>query len=150
MRPTRGPDWASRSEAPIWSSLGVPPYLVLLRATLAVPFVSPQTRWALTPPFHPCLIPVARAIGGLFSVALVSDRSAWVLPSALPLESGLSSSLAAGDHPTLSLAHLHYNNRWTHGQANPPSSDDGEICLATAPRDGQIDPLRAVCYSPPG
>ena len=32
-----------------------------------------------------------RAIGGLFSVAPVSDHSAWVLPSALPAESGLSS-----------------------------------------------------------
>jgi len=32
-----------------------------------------------------------RAIGGLFSVAPVSDRSAWVLPSTLPSESGLSS-----------------------------------------------------------
>ena len=31
------------------------------------------------------------AIGGLFSVAPVSDYSAWGLPSALPLESGLSS-----------------------------------------------------------
>ena len=58
-------------------------YLVLLRATLAVPLVSPRTRWALTPPFHPCLA-TRVAIGGLFSVALVSDRSAWALPSALP------------------------------------------------------------------
>lgn len=41
------------------------------------------------------------AIGGLISVVLVSDRSAWVLPSALPLESGLSSDglAPAGDHP---------------------------------------------------
>jgi len=35
--------------------------------------------------------PVALAIGGLFSVVQVSDRSAWGLPSALPLKSGLSS-----------------------------------------------------------
>ena len=35
------------------------------------------------------------AIGGLFSVVPVSDHSAWVLPSALPLKSGLSSRSAA-------------------------------------------------------
>jgi hypothetical protein len=35
--------------------------------------------------------PVALAIGGLFSVVQVSDRSAWALPSALPMKSGLSS-----------------------------------------------------------
>jgi len=33
----------------------IPSYLVLLRVTLAMPFVSPQTRWALTSPFHPYL-----------------------------------------------------------------------------------------------
>ena len=36
-------------------------------------------------------IPIALAIGGLISVVLVSDCSAWELPSALPMESGLSS-----------------------------------------------------------
>ena len=96
----------------------MPPYLALLRATLAVPFVSPRTRWALTPPFHPYLILVAQAIGGLFSVALVSDRSAWELPSALPLESGLSSSLAASDHPALSLAQIQYNHGLPPRQVN--------------------------------
>ena len=35
--------------------------------------------------------PLALAIGGLFSVVLVSDHSAWELPSALPMKSGLSS-----------------------------------------------------------
>ncbi|SLM48183.1 protein of unknown function [Nitrospira japonica] len=34
---------------------------------------------------------IALAIGGLFSVVLVSDCSAWVLPSVLPVKSGLSS-----------------------------------------------------------
>jgi len=42
-------------------------------------------RWALTPPFHPYLTEtMVSAIGGIFSVALVSDRSAWALPSTLP------------------------------------------------------------------
>ena len=38
---------------------GVHPYSVLLQAGLALPSLSPGTRWALTPPFHPYL-PVAR------------------------------------------------------------------------------------------
>ncbi len=61
------------------------PYLVLLQVTLTLPLVSPQARWALTPPFHPYLTKAkASAIGGIFSVALVSDCSAWALPSTLP------------------------------------------------------------------
>ncbi len=60
-------------------------YLVLLQVTLTLPLVSPQARWALTPPFHPYLTETfASAIGGIFSVALVSDCSAWALPSTLP------------------------------------------------------------------
>lgn len=75
-------------------------YLALHRATLTVPVMSPSPRWALTPPFHPYLSrgdqmdPFALAIGGLISVVLVSDCSAWELPSALPVESGLSSRCA--------------------------------------------------------
>jgi hypothetical protein len=67
------------------------PYLVLLRTTLTVPLMSPSPRWALTPPFHPylsrCHEPKSNtlAIGGLFSVVLVSDRSAWTLSSVLAL-----------------------------------------------------------------
>ena len=67
------------------------PYLVLLRTTLTVPLMSPSPRWALTPPFHPylsrCHEPrfIASAIGGLFSVVLVSDLSAWTLSSVLAL-----------------------------------------------------------------
>ena len=55
---------------------GGPPlaaYLALLQLGFTVPPSLPKTRWALTPPFHPCLIPpvTRRAIGGLFSVALI-------------------------------------------------------------------------------
>jgi hypothetical protein len=48
----------------------------------------------------------------LFSVVLVSDRSAWELPSALPMKSGLSSQslTAPSDHPVFSLAHSEYRN----------------------------------------
>jgi len=54
--------------------------------------------------------PVALAIGGLFSVVPVSDRSAWALPSALPMKSGLSSRgvTATSDHLVLSLAQIQY------------------------------------------
>ena len=54
--------------------------------------------------------PLALAIGGLFSVVLVSDHSAWELPSALPMKSGLSSQsvTAPSDHPILSLAREYY------------------------------------------
>ncbi len=57
--------------------------------------------------------PVALAIGGLFSVVPVSDRSAWALPSALPAKSGLSSRhvAATSDHPVFSLAHDQYRKR---------------------------------------
>ena len=44
------------------------PYLALPRMGFAVPVLSPVLRWALTPPFHPCLC--LAAIGGLLSVAL--------------------------------------------------------------------------------
>ena len=87
-------------------------YLALHQATLTVPVMLPPPRWALTPPFHPYLSQganensVTLAIGGLFSVVLVSDRSAWELPSALPMKSGLSSRSvsATSDHPAFSLA----------------------------------------------
>jgi hypothetical protein len=54
------------------------------------------------------------AIGGLFSVVLVSDRSAWELPSALPMKSGLSSPSvsAMSDHPVFSLAPEYYRAGW--------------------------------------
>ena len=57
--------------------------------------------------------PIALAIGGLFSVVPVSDHSAWALPSALPLKSGLSSRhvTATSDHPVFSLAHAKYRKR---------------------------------------
>ena len=50
------------------------------------------------------------AIGGLFSVVQVSDCSAWALPSALPMKSGLSSRgvTATSDHLVLSLAQIEY------------------------------------------
>src|ERR1700750_3415415 len=44
------------------------PYLVLLPVGLAVPFLLPRTRCALTAPFQPCR--TFRVLGGVISVAL--------------------------------------------------------------------------------
>ena len=62
--------------------------------------------------------PIASAIGGLFSVVLVSDRSAWELPSALPMKSGLSSQsvTAPSDHLVFSLAPGYYRTGYQHFQ----------------------------------
>jgi hypothetical protein len=45
-------------------------YLALLQMGFAVPWLLPNTRWALTPPFHPCPQCPKTPVGGLFSVAL--------------------------------------------------------------------------------
>ena len=71
---------------------------VAIPAVGSYPTVSP-----LPDPLRLDWDPVALAIGGLFSVVRVSDRSAWGLPSALPLKSGLSSRRMTSDHPVLSL-----------------------------------------------
>ena len=71
---------------------------VAIPAVGSYPTVSP-----LPDPLRLDWDPIALAIGGLFSVVQVSDRSAWVLPSALPLKSGLSSRRKTSNHPVLSL-----------------------------------------------
>jgi len=104
---------------------------VTTTAVGSYPTVSP-----LPDPQRPAWDPVALAIGGLFSVVPVSDYSAWVLPSALPLKSGLSScSVAAtSDHPVFSNAQLEYKkgsmrlqgrvgNRPTKGEAKSGGKD---------------------------
>lgn len=75
-------------------------YLVLHLVGFTVPVLLPVLRWALTPPFHPYLIRIATAIGGLISVALslgspqpdVIRHHAFVMP-------GLSSPVAGRGHP---------------------------------------------------
>ena len=66
---------------------------------------------------------IVLAIGGLFSVVLVSDRSAWELPSALPMKSGLSSRnvTAPSDHPVFSLAQSEYRKGTQRMQVGGPS-----------------------------
>ena len=56
-RPTR-----TECEGAPAHKVGARPYSVLLQAGLAVPALSPGPRWALTPPFHPCLRTNAKVV----------------------------------------------------------------------------------------
>src|ERR1700760_4436843 len=65
------------------------PYSVLLPVGFTVPSLSPETRWALTPPFHPYPI---RGPGGLLSVALsLRSPPPDVIRHRVSVEPGLSS-----------------------------------------------------------
>ena len=66
-RPTR---WRSPGPSRRAAKRPMPAYLVLQAVGFSLPATSPPPRCALTAPFHPCLIPVAGAIGCVFSVAL--------------------------------------------------------------------------------
>jgi hypothetical protein len=100
---------------------GGPPlaaYLALLPLGFAVPRMSPPVRWALTPPFHPCLCLANQAIGGLFSVALSveTERLAQALPGSVPY--GARTFLECSrtrDHPADSILR----------KLTSPSSDGG-------------------------
>ena len=76
---------------------GAPAYLVLLPGGFAVPVLLPVRRWALTPPFHPCLI---RLRGHRRSVLCCTFRRVtppWCYQAQHPAEPGLSSALANSD-----------------------------------------------------
>src|ERR671922_1518531 len=77
------------------------PCLALLRVGFAEPRRSPGALVSSYLTVSPSPVP-RRAIGGLFSVALSAGHPAWALPSTLPWESGLSSTLlgAAAARPT--------------------------------------------------
>ena len=77
-------------------------YSVLLPVGFAVPPALPQTRCALTAPFHPCPLPTPSSFatsggglvgpGGLFSVALsLGSRPPDVIRHRMSMEPGLSS-----------------------------------------------------------
>ena len=91
-RPTRTPEPATALPA---LRPAQRPYSVLLRAGLAMPSPLPGPRWALTPPFHPCLwlrALRAEAAGGLLSVALsLGSPPAGVTRRLVAVEPGLSS-----------------------------------------------------------
>jgi len=72
-RPTRG----SKRAGP-----ALPSYLALLHAGFAVPPMSPSGRWALTPPFHPCLArPACGRRSGGFSSGLSSKLCGLLAPA---------------------------------------------------------------------
>ena len=79
--------------------------------------------------------PLLEAIGGMLSVAPVSDRSAWELPSTLPLESGLSSRRMASDHPGFS--HAYFQDIEKTRQPGSRSS-----CIATGDRCSKTSTYR--------
>ena len=64
----RPEDAAGPAAAPAYR--GVSPYLALLRVGFASIPIRTGTWCALTAPFHPCLCPAGRTIGGVVSVAL--------------------------------------------------------------------------------
>ena len=124
---------------------------VAIPAVGSYPAVSP-----LPDPLRLDWDPVALAIGGLFSVVPVSDYSAWVLPSTLPVKSGLSSRLATSNHPYSSSAQVSIrtdNHRCNISQgrrsdrrtfaAIPESRSCGDV----AKPPFEIDPLYRLCYS---
>src|ERR1700743_1136706 len=80
------------------------PYLVLLPVGLALPFLLPGTRCALTAPFQPCR--GFRPVGGVISVALsLGSPPPAVNRHRLSVEPGLSSNLKlssqARGHPAI-------------------------------------------------
>ena len=97
-RPTR---WLDRADPHF--SRSTPAYLVLLRGGFTMPVLLPVRRWALTPPFHPCLIP---SRGHRRSALCCTFRRVAPPRSYLahcPGEPGLSSAVARGDalvHPS--------------------------------------------------
>ena len=93
---------------------------VAITAVGSYPTVSP-----LPDPLRLDWDPIALAIGGLFSVVLVSDRSAWALPSALPLKSGLSSRRVTSDHPVFSLTQAQYRKRTRRMQEAARNTGEG-------------------------
>ena len=73
--------------------LGIPAYAAFLQVGFAVPAASPSRRWALTPPFHPCLI---RHYSGhrrsIFCCTFPDLAVGGRYPPPCPVEPGLSSA----------------------------------------------------------
>ena len=91
-RPTR---WLDRADP--HCSRSTPAYLVLLRGGFTLPVLLPVRRWALTPPFHPCLIPLR---GHRRSFLCCTFRRVTPPRNYLahcPAESGLSSAFDGSD-----------------------------------------------------
>lgn len=91
------------------------PYLVLLQVTLTVPSVSPQPRWALTPPFHPYRTedhPLPLAVCFLWRRCRIAPPGRY--PAPCPLESGLSSRRLNCERSSGPLLHRSVHSRHEH------------------------------------
>ena len=118
-RPTR----TSRAyDSPTRTRRAQRPYSVLLLAGLAMPFLSPGPRWALTPPFHPYL---GRSRGGLLSVALsLGSPPAGVTRRHVVVEPGLSSTTLRQPRSPSRLVRALSEAAAAPGQACVQSGDD--------------------------
>ena len=117
------------------------PYLALLRAGFCLPSVLPQTRCALTAPFHPYLSarPFGLARGGIFSVPLVLRVApTGRYPAHCPAEFGLSSRLATRDHPA--LCDLSMISHFPMGGPESPSHLERNLLALTF--------VQGLCWSP--
>ena len=76
---------------------GTPAYLVLLPGGFAVPVLLPVRRWALTPPFHPCLIRLRGHRRFVLCCTFRRVTPPWCYQAQHPMEPGLSSALASSD-----------------------------------------------------
>ena len=76
---------------------GAPAYLVLLPGGFAVPVLLPVRRWALTPPFHPCLFRLRGHRRFVLCCTFRRVAPPWCYQAQHPAEPGLSSALADSD-----------------------------------------------------
>ena len=68
------------------------PYLALLPVGFVVPSLSPAARWALTPPFHPCLCGRSRHRRSVLCDTFRRLAAPGRYPAPCPVEPGLSSN----------------------------------------------------------
>ncbi len=146
-RPTRGSSRAGPA---------LPSYLALHHAGFAVPRTLPPGRWALAPPFHPCLrrqpvrtnrrfcLPFVTEASerrryffcGTFRSRALADSTPWRYQARCPAESGLSSKPAVvrcrlSDHPACPPPPLYAASL----RASKPEPSDGGTCgLSRFPR----------------
>ena len=118
-------------------------YLVLLPVGFTVPPPSPETRCALTAPFHPCRVAdLSARRGGLLSVALsLGSPPPGVTRHRVSVEPGLSSPCAnaEGDHPAV----------WqTLGMPWRRRRQSGGICATSAASRRRVSPSGAPSKRP--
>ena len=143
-RPTR---WLDRADPHCLRS--TPAYLVLLRGGFTLPVLLPVRRWALTPPFHPCLILPKEAIGGLFSAALSvgSPRPGITWPTALRSPDFPLPMTAATPWPTHHCSRSRPNG--PHKMPSRAPASEPQACRTRGSRDrGRRNTRRAAPATP--